>query len=135
MNRFKKELRKRGIKLECDYEYLPYNGIETVVVNSENATVSTYHLSAGWCKVRFNKAFTQEKVREAVLFFSEAQIKNYFDPLLGDELADKCKKIIERWCKDYKAILHGSGEYTEEELCNLLIDPWNPVRNLPYLGF
>lgn len=52
MNRVKKELRKAGAKLECDYEYLPFNGIETVVVNSEKAEYSIYHVSAGWTTVR-----------------------------------------------------------------------------------
>lgn len=53
MNRLKKEMRKRGLKLENDYEYLPYNGIETVEVDSENAVWKQYHVSAGWVKVYF----------------------------------------------------------------------------------
>ena len=48
MNRFKREIRRKGIRLECDYEYLPYNSIETVVVNAEDATIRTYHNCAGW---------------------------------------------------------------------------------------
>lgn len=54
MNRFKKELRKRNIKLECDYPTLPHyikdNSpfdvgnicIEGIVVNSEACTVTEY---------------------------------------------------------------------------------------------
>lgn len=53
MNRFKKELRKRGVKLECDYEYLPFDGLETIVVNAEKATVSTYTVCGGWSTTKF----------------------------------------------------------------------------------
>lgn len=54
MNRVKRELRKRGIKLECDYPTLPYfikwNSIfepgyifvDGVSVNSETATARVY---------------------------------------------------------------------------------------------
>lgn len=49
MNRFKKELRKKGIKLECDYPYLPFEEggltIDTVRVNTETATVSIFSVS------------------------------------------------------------------------------------------
>lgn len=50
MNRIKKEFRRKGLKLECDYEHLPYyiKGqscfdvgnicIESVAVKSETAT-------------------------------------------------------------------------------------------------
>ena len=44
MTRFKKELRKRGVKLECDYPYLPFElvgtTLECVVVNSELCSVT-----------------------------------------------------------------------------------------------
>ena len=55
MNRFKKELRKKGIKLGCDYPCLPYfiKGksvfepgyifVDGVHVNAEKATVTTYY--------------------------------------------------------------------------------------------
>ena len=45
MNRFKKELSKRGYKMEKDYPYLPCDEIEAIVVNSEDATLCIYHLS------------------------------------------------------------------------------------------
>lgn len=48
MNRLKKEIRKKGVKLESDFPFLPFNGIETINVDSENATISEYHVSAGW---------------------------------------------------------------------------------------
>lgn len=60
MNRFKKEIRKHGAKLENDYEYLPCDGIETVVANAENATLSIYHVSAGWTRIRYNRDMTEE---------------------------------------------------------------------------
>ena len=44
MNRFKKELRKKGIKLECDYPFIPYEmkhvTLEAVEVDSEICTVA-----------------------------------------------------------------------------------------------
>ena len=56
MNRFKKELRVKGIKLENDYECLPYNGLETVIVDAETATVKTYYNNYGWTTVRMTQA-------------------------------------------------------------------------------
>lgn len=53
MNRFKKEIRKCGVMLESDYPFMPYNGTETVKVCAEKATVSTYHVSAGWTHIKF----------------------------------------------------------------------------------
>ena len=43
-----------------DYEYLPCDGIETVVANAENATLSIYHVSAGWTRIRYNRDMTEE---------------------------------------------------------------------------
>ena len=55
MNRLKKEIRKKGIKLSCDYPCLPYyiKGrscfepghifIEDVFVNSERATITQFY--------------------------------------------------------------------------------------------
>lgn len=135
MNRFKRELRKHGVKLECDYQFLPYNGIETVVVDSENATVSTCHVSAGWGRMAVRRDFSFENYRETVRFFSKKQIEEYFAPRLEGMLARECREYLCGWCGDYKAVLHGYGEYSCEELCELLIDPWDPVRCLDYLGF
>ena len=50
MNRFKKELRKRNVMLECDFPYLPYDTskgvtVETVRVNSELCTVTKHYTS------------------------------------------------------------------------------------------
>lgn len=45
MNRFKKELRKHNVMLECDYPWLPYEELETVIVDSEKCTVTRVYLS------------------------------------------------------------------------------------------
>lgn len=49
MNRFKKELRKKGIKLECDYPWLPYEGkyvtLDSILVNSEMCMVTHIYTS------------------------------------------------------------------------------------------
>ena len=45
MNRFKEELRKKGVKLECDYPHMPFeligHTLETIIVNSEMCTVTS----------------------------------------------------------------------------------------------
>lgn len=48
MNRLKKYIRQKGIKLECDYPWLPYyvtNNIfiEDIYVNSEKAIITTFY--------------------------------------------------------------------------------------------
>lgn len=47
MNRLKRELRKKGIKLACDFEFLPFEVshsnniyIDDVIVNTENASIT-----------------------------------------------------------------------------------------------
>jgi hypothetical protein len=52
MNRFKKEIRRKGIMMEIDYEYLPCNGIETIRVDAETASIKTYHNCYGWSEAR-----------------------------------------------------------------------------------
>ena len=59
MNRFKRELRARGYKLEQDYECLPADGVETVVANAETAMLSIYHVSVGWLRVGFDRAMQE----------------------------------------------------------------------------
>lgn len=59
MNRFKKEIRKRGVKLECDYPMIPFNGLEAVIVHADEACVSEYHDCAGWCKTYFARDMQQ----------------------------------------------------------------------------
>lgn len=47
MNRFKKELRKNGVRLENDFPWLPYtNGVDTLIgitVDSENCMVTKHY--------------------------------------------------------------------------------------------
>lgn len=52
MNRFKKYIRTKGVKLEKDFPWLPYESgsitIESVIVNSEACTVHTvYNVGIG----------------------------------------------------------------------------------------
>lgn len=57
MNRFKKYIRTKGIKLESDYPWLPYDykniTVEGVRVDSENAVVIQY-LNVGTSYTYFN---------------------------------------------------------------------------------
>jgi len=48
MNAFKRYARSKGIKLESDYECLPFGYLETVKVDSETATISEYYVCYGW---------------------------------------------------------------------------------------
>lgn len=49
MNRFKKELRKRGIRLACDYKSFPAeNGIAGVIVKTDMLQVRIFHMLTGW---------------------------------------------------------------------------------------
>lgn len=64
MNRFKKELRKRGYKLEMDYPYLPCPikkgssiEIETVCVDSEKCMLSEWTNVFGWYHRVFTRSF------------------------------------------------------------------------------
>lgn len=56
MNRFKKELRKRGVRLENDYEYLPMNGLECVIVDAEHAMVKRWWNQIGWVYHRYDRS-------------------------------------------------------------------------------
>lgn len=57
MNRFKKYVRSKGYKLECDYPYIPFDigsqSIEGVYVNSEYAYITIY-CSSITSLVKFN---------------------------------------------------------------------------------
>lgn len=75
MNRFKKEIRRRGIKLECDYEFLPYNSIETVEANAEDATIRTYHDCYGWSCIKM------ARTGDLIDMDSEYTMENFY----GDE--------------------------------------------------
>ena len=57
MTKFKEYLRAKGIKLECDYEYLPFNSIECVEtrVLDNYIIVAMFSNCAGWEYAVFNK--------------------------------------------------------------------------------
>ena len=65
MNRFKRELRKRGYMLENDYEYLPYNGLETVVADAEQAQMRRFYDCYGWYNVEFDRSMNPHDLEEA----------------------------------------------------------------------
>ena len=121
MNRFKRELRKHGVKLECDYPFLPYNGIETVVVDSENAIVSTYHVSAGCGRIKANRDFTIENFRETVRFFSETQMEIDLSRNIDGMLVTEVYDYLDGYCHDHKVIC-GGKEYTADDLFSILVD-------------
>ena len=63
MNRFKKYVRNKGIKLESDYPWLPYETkpyitLEGIYVNSSTATLIYYNV--GTFHQQFNKDGTIE---------------------------------------------------------------------------
>ena len=75
MNRFKRELRKHGQKLECDYPTMPFylKGkspfdvgnicIEGIVANAENCTVTTFY-NVIVCREKVNRDFTFTEIAE-----------------------------------------------------------------------
>lgn len=48
MTRFKTWVRTRGVRLEQDYDGLPCDGVDCVVVVDDRAQVSAYHYGMGW---------------------------------------------------------------------------------------
>lgn len=68
MNRFKKELRKRGFKLENDYDYLPYEVeyymvLDSVVVDTEHCTF-TEHYNSITIQLTFDRAMNAHDALE-----------------------------------------------------------------------
>ena len=53
MTRFKEYARSKGIRLECDYECLPYKGLECVLVLPERAAVLEFYNCYGWTAIYF----------------------------------------------------------------------------------
>lgn len=72
--------------------------------------------------------------RERIYFGSAKQIEDYFAERLVDMSYGEAKRWFMAWCKDHKAVCGGS-EYTAEDLLKVCVDPFDPVRCLPYLGF
>lgn len=58
MNRFKKEIRKKGFKLECDYPWLPFEEktvfIEAITVDAENCLLKQ-HANVGTLVLGFDR--------------------------------------------------------------------------------
>lgn len=61
MTRFKRELMRRGYMLEETMDTLPWDGVEAIIVNSEEATYSIIHVSAGCTKIHFDRAMLEAR--------------------------------------------------------------------------
>lgn len=48
MTKFKEYARSKGIRLECDYECMPCNGLEYVRVLFDRAAILEYYNQYGW---------------------------------------------------------------------------------------
>lgn len=68
MNRFKKYIKEKGVKLECDYPMIPFNGLEAVNVHPENACVCEYYVYAGWVTTHFLRDGSQKIIDQDKLF-------------------------------------------------------------------
>jgi len=55
MNRLKKEFRRIGFRLESDFPYLPFEGVDSVEVDSENAIYKAYHYGYGWLRLKLER--------------------------------------------------------------------------------
>ena len=64
MNRFTKEVRKRGFKIESDYECLPCGDIDTTWVNAEKAEYYVYHFGLGVITYKFNRDMSYKTIYE-----------------------------------------------------------------------
>ena len=85
MTKFKEYLRAKGIKLECDFEVLPYNGlvgIATYVVD-DGVVAECYHESAG------SGYYVYNKYGEYSYFFDSYEFHAYVgDPHCTPEYID-----------------------------------------------
>ena len=80
MTKFKEYLRAKGIKLECDFEVLPYNGlvgIATYVVD-DGVVAECYHESTG------SRYYVYNKYGEYSYFFDSYEFHAY----VGDPNCD-----------------------------------------------
>lgn len=55
MNRFTRELRKRDYKIDSDFEYLPYNGLDHVEVHADLAEFWEFDYTMGLVKIHFDR--------------------------------------------------------------------------------
>lgn len=64
MTRFDKEIRKLGFRLEKDFEYLPYEDIDSVGTYPEVAQYRMYHYGLGLIKFQFARDLSYETIYE-----------------------------------------------------------------------
>lgn len=57
MTKYKEYLRNKGIKMECDFDYLPYNGLESVTTGIKYDTVyaKAYFNTVGFSTICINR--------------------------------------------------------------------------------
>lgn len=71
MTRYKKELKKRGFKLESDFPFLPYElktggtleTIKTEIV-APFIVYKSYYCELGWCRTYLDKNFNEIKLSD-----------------------------------------------------------------------
>lgn len=56
MNRFTKEVRKLGYKIESDYDTLPCGNIETAYCKADRACYYVFHYCMGLVTYKFDRA-------------------------------------------------------------------------------
>jgi len=62
MNRFTRELRKRGYKIDNDFEYLPYNGLDHVEVHADLAEFWAFWYTLGLVRIHFGRNMMPDDV-------------------------------------------------------------------------
>ena len=85
MTKFKEYLRTKGIKLECDFEVLPYNGIDGIAtyVVDDGVVAEYYHESTG------SRYYVYNKYGEYSYFFDSYEFYAYVgDPHCTPEYID-----------------------------------------------
>ena len=85
MTKFKEYLRTKGIKLECDFEVLPYNGIDGIAtyVVDDGVVAEYYHESTG------SRYYVYNKYGEYSYFFDSYEFYAYAgDPHCTPEYID-----------------------------------------------
>ena len=85
MTKFKEYLRAKGIKLECDFEVLPYNGLDGIAtyVVDDGIVAECYHESTG------SRYYVYNKYGEYSYFFDSYEFHAYVGDLhCGPEYID-----------------------------------------------
>ena len=85
MTKFKEYLRAKGIKLECDFEVLPYNGIDGIAtyVVDDGIVAEYYHESTG------SRYYVYDKYGVYSYFFDSWEFHAYVgDPHCDPEFMD-----------------------------------------------